>query len=84
MEPTMILVGFVVGRFWVVPLGAVAAAIAISAPPSLLSSDFALGLLVGGVNTAVGVTVRSALRHSARWLRQRRSRAKAQHPGAES
>jgi hypothetical protein len=75
MEPTMILVGFVVGRAWVVPLGAVAAAIAISAPPSLLSGDFALGLLVGAANTAVGVTARASLRLAARWLRRRRSPA---------
>lgn len=77
----MILVGFVVGRVWIVPLGAVAAAIAISAPPSLLSGDFALGLLVGAANTAVGVAARASLRHIARWLRGRRSKAKAEHPG---
>jgi hypothetical protein len=75
MEPTMILVGFVVGRAWVVPLGAVAAAIAISAPPSLLSGDFALGLLVGAANTAAGVVARASLRHVARWLRARRPEA---------
>lgn len=78
----MILVGFVVGRAWVIPLGAVAAAIAISAPPSLLSGDFALGLLVGAANTAAGVTVRVLLRAVARRLRRRRSAAEAARPGA--
>lgn len=71
----MILVGFAVGRVWVVPLGAVAAAIAISSPPSVLSGDFALGLLVGAANTAVGVMARASLRHVARWLRGRRAAA---------
>ncbi len=69
----MILVGFVVGRAWIVPVGAVAAAIAISAPAPVLSGDFALGLLVGAANTAVGLLARASLRRawSSAWRRKR-------------
>lgn len=53
--PTMLLVGLVVGRFWAIPLGAVAWGVLLVATGVAGIGDVPFGLLLGAANVAVGV-----------------------------
>jgi hypothetical protein len=57
----MLLVGLVVGRVWIVPLGAAAWAGLVLLTGTIDVADVPIAALVGGVNTLVGVTVHWAL-----------------------
>jgi hypothetical protein len=60
MIPSMLLFGLVIGRFWAVPLGAIAwAAIVVVAAGS--GADIALAALLGAANAIVGVAARKVV-----------------------
>jgi hypothetical protein len=59
--PTMLLVGLVAGRAWIVPLGAAAWAALLLLTGTIAVADVSAAALLGGVNTLVGVAVHRAL-----------------------
>ena len=61
MIPSMLLVGLVLGRWWVIPLGGVAWALLVALAVSIAPGDVPLAAALGAANAAVGVLVRSPL-----------------------
>jgi hypothetical protein len=57
----MLLVGLIIGRAWVVPLGAVAWAALVLVVGSIDAADLPVAALLGGVNALVGVAVHRVL-----------------------
>jgi hypothetical protein len=68
----MLVVGLVVGRPWIVPLGAIAWAGLLLASGTIGVADIPAAALLGGVNTAAGAALHWAL---VRPFRQRRRAA---------
>jgi hypothetical protein len=66
----MLLVGLVVGRAWIVPLGALAWAGLLLASGTIGVADVPVAALLGGVNTAVGAALHWALLRPFRQLRR--------------
>jgi len=58
MIPTMLLVGLVVGRWWVIPLGALGWAVLLLATGPLGAGEILAAGVLGAANTAIGVLVR--------------------------
>jgi hypothetical protein len=59
--PTLLLVGLVVGRAWVVPLGAAAWAGLLLLTGTIVVADVPAAALLGGVNTLVGIALHRVL-----------------------
>jgi hypothetical protein len=57
----MLLVGFVVGRAWIVPLGAAAWTGLLLLTGTIDVADVPAAALLGGVNTLVGVALHRAM-----------------------
>jgi hypothetical protein len=56
--PTMLLVGLVIGRWWVIPLGGVAWAVLVVLAVSIAPGDVPLAAALGAANVALGVVLR--------------------------
>lgn len=61
MIPTMLLAGLLVGRGWAVPVGALAWGVLLLVTGTIGLADLPLAVLLGGLNTTLGVIVRCAL-----------------------